>query len=471
MNVIKTQHAIGALVGSAVGDALGAPFEFEPAGLYRATFPAAVLGGIGEMRGGGGYGWKPAEFTDDTQMALALAESLVASGGFDADDLWARWRAWAHAAKDVGVHTRQVLSHASHVGAAERVFEQNGGWAAGNGSVMRNTPVALWCAEDSLAALVELARQQATLTHFDPHNGYGAAIHGAMVRAGIRGEDVFDAVHVVLDMLPPAARERWAALLSPDWRPDLTANNGTVWTCLAEAVWAVRTSASFEEAIVNAVDLGRDADTVACVAGGIAGARWGVQAIPSRWTTYLNGEVSGPAGKSTYDYASLQSLARRLLHAKDVTDPADEPPGGPARVHDELPIYAANRGGAAEVPGDWRVISLCRTGDAFSTREVRRQVFLVDKAEPHHNEDPLAVLADVVDTIDALLAEDPARPILVHCHGGRSRTAFVLKGWAMRRFGWTEEAAHRWLERSWDRIDRVNERFVHLLRSEWLRKP
>ena len=457
-------------MGSAVGDALGAPFEFEQPGLYRRTYPLPVLTGIGEMQGGGGFGWKPAEFTDDTQMALALAESLVACGGFDADDLWTRWRAWARTAKDVGVQTRQVLSHASHSGAAEKVFEQSGGRAAGNGSVMRNTPVALWCAEDSLPRLVELARQQATLTHFDPHNGYGAAIHAAMVRAGIRGEDVFDAIDLVLDTLPQAARERWAELLSPNWQPDLATNNGTVWTCLAEAVWAVRNSSSFEEAIVNAVDLGRDADTVACVAGGIAGARWGVQAIPSRWTTYLNGEVACPDGKTFYDYASLQSLARRLLRAGDVTDPADEPPGGPARVHDVFPLYAANRAGAAGAPDDWQVISLCRTGDGFTKREVRRQVFLVDKAEPHHNEDPLAVLADVVDTIDALLAEDPARPILVHCHGGRSRTAFVLKGWAMRRFGWTEEAAHRWLERSWDRIDRVNERFAHLLRSEWLRK-
>lgn len=69
--MIKTQHAIGALVGSAVGDALGAPFEFQRPGLYRSTYPAPVLGGIGEMRGGGGFKWKPGEFTDDTQMAHA----------------------------------------------------------------------------------------------------------------------------------------------------------------------------------------------------------------------------------------------------------------------------------------------------------------------------------------------------------------------------------------------------------------
>ncbi|MFM7292977.1 MAG: ADP-ribosylglycohydrolase family protein [Planctomycetia bacterium] len=310
--MIKVQHAIGALVGSAVGDALGAPFEFERPGLYKATYPSPVLGGIGEMRGGGSFGWKPAEFTDDTQMSLALAESLVAKNGFDADDLWQRWRTWAATARDVGVQTRMALAETTHVGAAERVHQRRG-QSAGNGSVMRNTPVALWAAEQSLESLVELAGRQASLTHHDPHNAYGAAIHAAMIHAGIHGNDAFSAIDAVLDVLPAEAREWWTPLLAANWQPDTSKNNGTVWDCLAEAVWAVRTAATFEEAIVNAVDLGRDADTVACVAGGIAGARWGVQSIPSRWTTYLNGTVSGPNGETAYDYASLQSLALRLL--------------------------------------------------------------------------------------------------------------------------------------------------------------
>jgi ADP-ribosyl-[dinitrogen reductase] hydrolase len=467
--MMKTQHAIGALVGSAVGDALGAPYEFQRPGLYRATYPSPAVGGIGEMRGGGGFGWKPAEFTDDTQMALALAESLIANNGFDPADLWQRWRTWAETATDVGVQTRTALAEKSHVGVAERVHMRRG-QSAGNGSVMRNTPIALWSAEDSLESLADLAGRQASLTHYDPHNAYGAAIHAAMIRGGIRGEDVFDAIESALAVLPAEARDLWMPLLASGWQPDTSKNNGTAWDCLAEAVWAVRNAATFEEAVVNAVDLGRDADTVACVAGGIAGARWGVQSIPCRWTTYLNGTVSGPNGDTVYDYASLQSLALRLLGKHAPVDPADEPAGGPARVHEEFPIYAANRAGAAEAPDDWQVISLCRTGDAFTKRNVRRQVFLVDKADPHHNENPLAVLEDVVATIDALLAVDASRPILVHCHGGRSRTAFVLKGWAMRRFGWTEEQAHDWLVQAWPRIDRANQRFVEILRSKWLKE-
>jgi len=88
---------------------------------------------------------------------------------------------------------------------------------------------------------------------------------------------------------------------------------------------------------------------------------------------------------------------------------------------------------------------LCRTDLGFIRRVVRRQLFLVDQPQSYHSGNLIAMLKDVVDTIDALLGEDLSRPSLVHCHGGRSRTAFVLKGWAIRRFGWAEEQAYQWL--------------------------
>ena len=69
----QQQAAVGALIGAAVGDALGAPFEFKPGGIYKKRFPRAVVGGTGEMVGGGTFGWAPGEFTDDTQMAMALS--------------------------------------------------------------------------------------------------------------------------------------------------------------------------------------------------------------------------------------------------------------------------------------------------------------------------------------------------------------------------------------------------------------
>jgi ADP-ribosyl-[dinitrogen reductase] hydrolase len=98
---------------------------------------------------------------------------------------------------------------------------------------------------------------------------------------------------------------------------------------------------------------------------------------------------------------------------------------------------------------------------------VRRQVYLVDQPGASHNADPVAVLEDVVATIDAFLVEEPDRPVLVHCHGGRSRTGFVLKAWAMRRHGWSEDEAHAWLESRWPRVDRSNPTFVEVLRDRW----
>jgi ADP-ribosyl-[dinitrogen reductase] hydrolase len=84
------QRALGAVIGSAVGDALGAPFEFGAPGRYSLRFPTAVIGGIGEMVGGGGFGWKPGEFTDDTQMAILQAESVLDCDGVDGADLSSR---------------------------------------------------------------------------------------------------------------------------------------------------------------------------------------------------------------------------------------------------------------------------------------------------------------------------------------------------------------------------------------------
>jgi ADP-ribosyl-[dinitrogen reductase] hydrolase len=199
----QTQHAIGALVGSAVGDALGAPFEFQPAGRYSARFPQPVRGGRGEMIGGGP--WTAGELTDDTQMALAPAESLLAHGALDATDLWSRWRAWAATAKDVGILSRHALARATHDGAAAHAHAANGCRSAGNGSLMRNTPVALFTLRTPIDAAVALAVAQSRLTHHDTANDEGVAVHTAMVRAGVLGDgdDIFAALDAAVGRHAP----------------------------------------------------------------------------------------------------------------------------------------------------------------------------------------------------------------------------------------------------------------------------
>jgi ADP-ribosyl-[dinitrogen reductase] hydrolase len=459
---VRVQHALGALLGAAAADALGAPYEFGPGGRYRLDFPSPQRAGIGEQRGGGP--WAPAEFTDDTQMAVALGESLVACGGLDPADVWARWRAWAASATDVGVLTANALAHPDPDGAAARAHRALGGRSAGNGTVMRNVPVVLFTLDRPIAEAIAISEQQAALTHHDPATHAGAAIHTVMVRAAILGEDPLDALARHLEAVPDAVRAEWSDLLGPDWSPErATTGNGTVWTCLAQAVWCLRHATSFEDAVVRAVDLGDDADTVACVTGSLAGAHWGIQAVPSRWTTYLHGSIATPTGPQRYGNAELQDLARRLLGRTPVPLLENEAPRPPVRVHDEVPVHAANWLGAATAPTDWAVVSLCRTGGRFADHPVRREVYLVDRYHPDDNHDLDAAVRDAVDTVDAFLAEDPARPVLVHCHGGRSRTALVLKAWAMRRHGWTEARAHEWLTARWPVADRSNDVFVEYL--------
>ena len=134
----RPHRVAGALIGSAVGDALGAPFEFGPPGQFTARFPTEARGARTEMCGGGSLGWEPGEFTDDTQMALLLATSLVEHGGLDEADVFARFRRWAEAhPPDIGNQTRAVLGSGRPWDVAAAEHFTRSGHAAGNGSLMR----------------------------------------------------------------------------------------------------------------------------------------------------------------------------------------------------------------------------------------------------------------------------------------------------------------------------------------------
>jgi len=193
-----------------------------------------------------------------------------------------------------------------------------------------------------------------------------------------------------------------------------------------------------------------------------------VQAIPSRWTTYVHGRVDTPTGESRYDNAGLQDLARKLIDADKVPVQHPEAKVQPAEVAPRL--HAADLGAAALMPTDHAVVSLCRTEGRMAKHPVRREVYLVDK-EGDHNPDLGAAVLDAVDSVDALLAE--GRAVVVHCHGGRSRTGLILKAWKMRTDACTEREAHAWLAARWDRYEDYNRSFVEFLQTEWVtsRRP
>ncbi|MEU9942000.1 ADP-ribosylglycohydrolase family protein [Streptomyces lavendulae] len=314
----RLDRAVGAVVGSAAGDALGAPYEFGPAGALSARGE--------EMRGGGG--WDPGEATDDTQMAVLVGESLLEHGGLEPADVFARFRHWAAwEPKDIGLQTEAVLSSGDPWDLAAALHFQVNARAAGNGSLMRAATSAVWFAPAGRGATMDAARRIAALTHGDRAAWEGTAVLHELVRVALDGADPLAALPEVLDAVHPEHRAQYARVLGPAWHPDLaTEFNGAVWPCLGSAVWALRTTGGFAAAVRAAVDLGGDTDTVAAVTGALAGAVYGSRAIPREWTEPLHvplpgaGPGHGERGGGrvpdrVLDAGDLRALARRLAGA------------------------------------------------------------------------------------------------------------------------------------------------------------
>lgn len=467
----RRDRAQAVLLGTAVADAAGAPFEFQEPGLYSAEFPVPVLGGIGELTGGGHFGWAPGEFTDDTQMAIALANALVQADGFSPEVVWSHFRAWASSARDIGNTISAALRRPDHVGAAAAAHESLGGRSASNGAVMRIAPVGVMGARLSREDTVALAMAQASITHFDESAAVGAALVADVIRGCILTGDFRTSLDSSLEYFAASPwasvlEDKFGAFLAEDFDPAWPGHpaNGTVWTAVGQALWAVRTTSSFHDAVVAAVDLGYDTDTVAAIAGAIAGAVYGLQGIPVRWVTYVHGTVGTPdRGEVAYDSQALINMARLLLGLGEATVNPPDPLIPPKMVHADG-VWASNLLGAATVPVDTAVVSLCQTEDRFVGHPHRRQVYMIDK-EGDHNPNLFFAVKEAVDAIQAFL--DEGRQVVVHCHGGKSRTGFVLKAWYMMREGVGHDEAHRWISDTWPHYETWTKSFFDLLDSEW----
>lgn len=309
----ERDRAVGVVVGAAVGDALGAPFEFLPAGTYDERFPEPVLDGTAEMVGGGSFGWEPGEFTDDTQMGVALALALIDRGGYDPDAVWAAWRAWRTTAADVGSTTSHALASPDR----RHVHHPHPERTAANGALMRAFPLAVAFQHLHDDVVRQVTLHQAALTHPHPAAGWSAWLGVAAMREAVRGGDPFARLDAELAHLPDEERRRFAGMLFAGWSPERAPHgNGSAWVCLAQAVWALRTTSTFEDAVVAAVRLGDDADTVACVTGALAGARYGSGAIPPRWTAPVHGRLATPTGERHLALTDLEELAVQLVRAR-----------------------------------------------------------------------------------------------------------------------------------------------------------
>ncbi len=278
----------GTLLGLATGDALGGPVEF----MSRFDVAQRFGGGLRTMVGGGWLHLRPGETTDDTAMARALADSLVARGAFDVDDVAARYVEWLRSdPKDVGNITRLALrawgKGVTLPAASMGAHRQLGGKSAGNGTIMRCAPIALRYAYDE-RRMMDSARDEALITHFDPRAWTGSVAACLLIYHLLRDVPPAQAVRSVVERLrrePRAAAEVVATLadVRPTQRADELSTNGYVLDTLRIAVWALLANTSFEDTVAAAVNLGGDADTQGAVAGAFAGAHYGVDAIPAGW--------------------------------------------------------------------------------------------------------------------------------------------------------------------------------------------
>lgn len=276
-------RAIGAVLGLAVGDAVGTTLEFKS----RDTYPLLT-----DMIGGGPFSLKAGQWTDDTAMALALANSLTTCGGLDEQDLLARfsdwWRNGTYSCTgrcfDIGSTTAHAIrrweqTKADHCGSTDP-------HSAGNGSLMRLAPVAVRYWRDR-PALRDAAARQSKTTH-----AAAEAVDACVAYAGILADAIEGRPRS--EVLAASSDLAWAGgvadVMAGSWRGkrrDRVNASGYVVHALEAALWSVGRSSSLERAILHAANLGQDADTTAAIAGQLAGALHGASSIPDAWMARL----------------------------------------------------------------------------------------------------------------------------------------------------------------------------------------
>jgi ADP-ribosyl-[dinitrogen reductase] hydrolase len=295
----------GSLLGLAVGDAVGTTLEFHRPGTFAP---------INDMVGGGPFRLQPGEWTDDTSMALCLAESLIEKQGFDPVhqlETYVRWWREGHlsstgACFDIGNTVRQALWQFKNTG--KPFCGSTDAQTAGNGSIMRLAPVPLFYAKNPLE-VIEKSAESSRTTHGAATCVDACRYFGALIAGAVNG----DAKDVLLSERYCPISGYWAAnplvaeideIAAGSFKlrqPPEIKGTGYVVKSLEAALWAFYNSSSFAEGCLLAVNLGDDADTTGAVYGQLAGAFYGESGIPFKWLSQL------------VDRSLIASFAEQLL--------------------------------------------------------------------------------------------------------------------------------------------------------------
>jgi protein-tyrosine phosphatase len=345
----------------------------------------------------------------------------------------------------VGNQTRSVLGATGRAGvsaanalAASRMLHERTGHTAGNGSLMRTAPVALAYLDDE-DALVDAARAIGELTHFDPDAAEACVLWCLAIRHAVLTGEID--VRAGLERLPEARRELWAERLDVAEAsvPSSFRRNGWVVEAL-QAAWSAITTTSVPAddptagvfaadhlrlALDAAVRSGNDTDTVAAIAGGLLGARWGASAVPGTWRRLLHGWPG-------LDARGLVSLATRIVGAHRPFNNHVAPMTPSPHPHDDG-VWLGDLATLRALPADVNaVVSLCRVNDRDLPPGVEQiDIRLIDVVGANAHLD--FVLLDTVRLIETLRAE--GRTVLLHCVAAHSRTPAVAALYGARRAG------------------------------------
>ncbi len=268
------------MLGQFCGDALGGLVEFQSSDQIRSEYP----NGVRNMADGGPFNTIAGQPTDDSEMALMLARSLVADAGFDRGKVRRRYREWLESGPfDCGNTIWKGLS-------GERNFESQA-----NGALMRISPLGIFGAGRNLDDVAEWARQDASITHPNPvcqqANALFAMAIATAVGQGIDGKSLHDAIvsWAVELNVDPALRKVVEAVDQEPWINRTVSKAGWVLVALQNAMWQLVNAPDLEAAIIDTANRGGDSDTNAAICGALLGSVYGIDALPERWVnTVLN---------------------------------------------------------------------------------------------------------------------------------------------------------------------------------------
>lgn len=276
------QRLIGGLLGVVVGDAIGVPWEFQPANTAPRPTPA-----VGFQT----FEQPPGTWSDDGSMTLALLESLL-EVGWDLDDQGRRFLAWFDDAQytatgvcfDSGIATTAALNRI-RAGTPAEEAGSTGDDSQSNGGLMRILPVALMGRDLSDAELVARAEEATAVTHAHPRVMVASAIYVLVARALLRGETPRQAIEWVVDRLGDlyVHTPDKLALAASCLVHKSGLGHAYVADSLLSALTALEQGSSFREVVELAISYGHDTDTTAAIAGGLAGIQYGAAAVPEEW--------------------------------------------------------------------------------------------------------------------------------------------------------------------------------------------